>query len=123
MHATRAQQIAGLVRDARARRGWSQAELADKVGVHKQTIGNLERASHATQPELLERISKELDVDLSAAAQAGQVLIDVIVDDLTALMRELGESRGLRMAADVLQFVAEWKDAHDPPESRGRQGA
>lgn len=116
---TRAQQIAHIVRTARMERGWSQAELGERAGVHKGTIGNFERAEVETQPELLARLAEILDVDLSAASLAGQALIDVVVLELTDKMRELGETKGLIMASEVLQFVTEWQEA--PPRSQGRR--
>lgn len=114
MPSTRAQQIAHIVRNARLARGWTQPNLAEEVGVHRQTIGNLERASHQTHPELLEKLEEVLDVDLSPQGVAGQAAIDMIVLSLTDKMRDLGPHEGLRLGSDVLDFVEEWE-----PKAKG----
>ncbi len=38
--------VGALVRDARARRGWTQAELAETVGVSRAWLVSIERGRH-----------------------------------------------------------------------------
>ena len=50
------------VRRERQRRGWTQQELADCVGVRRATVSDLERRISATaQLWLIERIAKALE--------------------------------------------------------------
>jgi transcriptional regulator with XRE-family HTH domain len=107
---TRKQQIAHLVRSARTEKGWTQAELAGRVGVNTQTISHIERALHMpSRLGLMERLEDVLDTDLSAEAQVGHAMIDEIVTKLTDRMRELDPVAGLRLASDVLEMVESWK--------------
>ncbi len=51
------------VRQERQRRGWTQQELADRVGVRRATISDLERrAVRRLEIGLLDRIAKALRV-------------------------------------------------------------
>ena len=51
------------VRQERQRRGWTQQELADRVGVRRATISDLERRTvRRLNLGLLERIAKALRV-------------------------------------------------------------
>jgi transcriptional regulator with XRE-family HTH domain len=114
---TRKQQIAQLVRNARTEKGWTQAYLAERVGVNTQTISHIERAMHMpSRLGLLERLEDTLDVDLSAEAQVGHAILDEIVSKLTERMRDLGPMEGLRLAADVLDVVESWKPRRRPGE-------
>lgn len=108
MNTTRLQQIARVVREARVEAGLSQAELADKVGVHKQTIGNLERASHTSAPELLDRLRIELGVNLSASSLATQAAIDMVCAELADRVHGLDEAQGLMLVAETLNYVQGW---------------
>lgn len=109
MPSTRKQQIAQLVRDARLAKGWTQAELAERVDRHPQTIGHIERALHHPNPELMGRLESELDTDLSAEAQVGHAMLDEIVRALSVRMRDLGPVDGMRITSDTLEFVESWR--------------
>lgn len=111
MPTTRLQQVAQLVKTARVERGLTQAELAEKVGVHTQTIGNLERASHRSEPELLSKLEEVLEVDLSAVGIAAQSMLDMVCATLSLRMRDVGDAKALVLAAETLDFVNEWADA------------
>lgn len=52
-----------VIRDARRARDLKQQELADLAGVTRNTIGNIERGSHAPRPEVLERVREVLGLD------------------------------------------------------------
>lgn len=108
MPSTRNQQIADLVRTARLAKGWTQGELAERLGVNPQTVGHIERALHKPRPSLMEQLEDVLDTDLSAEAQVGHALLDEIVDKLAAKMRDLGPGDGIRIAADILEAVETW---------------
>jgi transcriptional regulator with XRE-family HTH domain len=115
---TRLQQIAQLVRTARVDKGWTQAELADLVGVNAQTIGHIERAIHKPRPELMEKLEATLEADLSAEAQIGHALLDDIYHKLAERMRDLGPVEGIRLATDIQEAVETWQ----PGRGRGAGG-
>lgn len=115
MPSTRKQQIAQLVRDARTAKGWTQAELADRLGVNTQTISHIERAMHQPSRQgLLERLEETLDTDLSAEAQVGHAMLDEIMRKLSERMRGLGPADGMRMASDILDAVETWRPKGRP---------
>ncbi len=54
------------VRDRRIELGWTQAELAKKLGMHQPDLCDLEKGRHAPTLETVERISAILDVPPSS---------------------------------------------------------
>ena len=58
-----ARDLGAVVRDARLRRGWTQAELANRIGVSRQWVIALERG----------KASAELGIALRAVAALGMV--------------------------------------------------
>lgn len=75
--------LGAAIRDARLRRGWTQAELADRIGVSRQWVISLERG----------KASAELGTALRAVAALGLVadLVDTpTVDTRIDLDRLLG---------------------------------
>lgn len=50
------------VKELRARHGFSQTELANRVGVTRQTIGFIEKGEFSPSITLSLRISKELQI-------------------------------------------------------------
>lgn len=54
------------IREERLKKGYSQEELASKVGLHRTYIGMIERAEKNITLENIEKISKALEVSLSS---------------------------------------------------------
>ena len=48
--------IANLVREARRRAGLTQAELAERAGVPKSTVGRIESGARVPSSEMVERL-------------------------------------------------------------------
>lgn len=58
------------LRRLRAERGWSQAQLATKLGIHQKQVSGYERGIHVPQTELLIRIAETFGVSLDYLAFA-----------------------------------------------------
>lgn len=56
--------LAGLFRDARARAGWSQSELAEKVGVSRQWVSLVETGKTSVEFDLVLGALQALDYHL-----------------------------------------------------------
>jgi transcriptional regulator with XRE-family HTH domain len=54
------------VRAMRRARGWSQEEFADRIGLHRTYIGDIERGERNLSLVNIGRIAAALDVSLSA---------------------------------------------------------
>jgi transcriptional regulator with XRE-family HTH domain len=54
-----------MLKRARLRRKLTQAQLADKVGVHKITVSRLERGDRQPSMSLLQRLAKALGVPVT----------------------------------------------------------
>ncbi len=69
------QRIASRIRLERDARGWSLAELAERAGVSKATISNIERADVSPTAVVLVRLAAAFDLTLAGlmlrAASAG----------------------------------------------------
>ena len=60
---TPVQRFAGNLRRVREESGLSQAEVADRSGMHASTISAMERALHTPRLDSILRLSSALDVD------------------------------------------------------------
>lgn len=58
-----------LVRDQRRQRGWSQTELAEKVGVSRLWVGHLEKGKESVEAGLVLRTLQALDLSLGVTPQ------------------------------------------------------
>lgn len=63
-HPTLARQLAKGLRALRLTRGWSQIDLAHAAGLHRTTIGLLERERGNITPDKLDALAKALGVDV-----------------------------------------------------------
>lgn len=62
-------QIGNLIRRARKQRGWSQSQLAERVGVRQGTISLIETGNPATKLETLLATLAALDLELQVASR------------------------------------------------------
>ncbi len=59
--------ISNLVREARRRAGFTQAELAQRAGVPKSTVGRIEAGARTPSTEMVERLVRAAGLDLSVS--------------------------------------------------------
>lgn len=62
--ARRARDLSSVLAAARQRRGWSQAQTADRIGVSRDYIGDLESGQLGLQVNRLMRLFGELGVEV-----------------------------------------------------------
>jgi HTH-type transcriptional regulator / antitoxin HipB len=62
-------QIGNLIRRARKQRGWSQSQLAERVGVRQGTISLIETGNPATKLDTLLAILAALELELQVASR------------------------------------------------------
>jgi transcriptional regulator with XRE-family HTH domain len=56
--------FARRVKELRAKRGWSQDELAAQSGLHRSYVGIIERCEKSATLDTVERIAKALGVEV-----------------------------------------------------------
>jgi transcriptional regulator with XRE-family HTH domain len=59
--------ISNLVREARRRAGFTQAELAERAGVPKSTVGRIESGARVPSTEMVERLVRAAGVEVSVS--------------------------------------------------------
>ena len=59
--------ISNLVREARRRAGYTQAELAQRAGVPKSTVGRIESGARVPSTEMVERLVRAAGLDVSVS--------------------------------------------------------
>lgn len=64
VRARKAADLAAALAATRRARGWSQAELADRIGVSRDYVGDLESGRFGLQVTRLMRLMGELGVDV-----------------------------------------------------------
>ena len=95
--------LGGRIRALRGAKGWSQAELAEAVGVTSNYIGVLERGQKLPTLETLVAIAKALGVAPGERLGAGEQ--DGFLDDLVTLGKAVPASRR-QLVLDVLRAIA-----------------
>lgn len=108
MVTTRTQYLAAAVRDARQAQGITQAELAKLVGVHAQTIGNLERAQHEPSPDLVAKVTQVLRLDMSNESLAAQQSVALIERSMIDRLQAMTEAERLIFVGEVMRYVVQW---------------
>ncbi len=59
--------ISNLVREARRRAGLTQAELAERAGVPKSTVGRIESGARTPSTEMVERLVRASGLNVSVS--------------------------------------------------------
>ena len=59
--------ISNLVREARRRAGFTQAELAERAGVPKSTVGRIESGARLPSTEMVERLVRAAGLEVSVS--------------------------------------------------------
>ena len=72
--------VGALVRDQRKERGWSQEELAGKVGVSRLWIGHLEKGKETVEAGLLMKTLRALGLALDVSREK-QVDLEILKSD------------------------------------------
>jgi transcriptional regulator with XRE-family HTH domain len=58
-------QFGGAVRQARANKGWSQEVLAEKAGLNRSFLGEIERGSSMPSLATIAKIARALNINMS----------------------------------------------------------
>lgn len=62
-------QLGNLIRRARKQRGWSQSQLAERVGIRQGTISLIETGNPATRVDTLLALLAALELELQVASR------------------------------------------------------
>lgn len=87
-----AKELGTLVRSERRRRGWSQRELAERVGVSPLWVSNFERGKSTAHIGLVLRTLKALDVKLRVGEERLRSPVPTATADLNCLFSGLHTS-------------------------------
>ena len=98
------------IRRYRKAKGFTQAQLADAVGLTEGAIRHYESGIRAVKPELLEEIAKVLGVSAGALKDYGVET----AGDLMSLLVRLEDSFGIVPAADGTGLSLNPKAPHAP---------
>lgn len=62
--ATLKEKFGNRLREIRKAKGYTQEQVAEKIGIEPPNISKLEKGAHFPLPENIEKIAKALDVDI-----------------------------------------------------------
>ena len=60
-----AKDLSAVIRDSRKSRGWTQANLAKRIGVYQRDISNYEAKPETVSVEMLIKLCAALDLELN----------------------------------------------------------
>jgi HTH-type transcriptional regulator/antitoxin HipB len=78
MHIARnPQQTGNLLRNARRKRGWTQAQLGEKTGLRQETISLIESGNPATRLDTILALLAALDLEFRIAPRSEGTAIEI----------------------------------------------
>lgn len=96
------------MRAARASRGWTQEELADRVGITVQALSRIERARALPSLETVVQLSDHLGVPIDHLLRGGRDRGDKRRQELQATLLTLSsqlDDRALTLAVEQMQAL------------------
>ena len=99
--------IGEQIRDAREARGWSQFDLAERVGASERTIWSIENEGHMARPRTMVRILAELGIAGTEENTRGRwpTHVRVITAAVADLLTSLPEHERREWASDLTMRV------------------
>ncbi|HKJ22896.1 MAG TPA: helix-turn-helix transcriptional regulator [Gammaproteobacteria bacterium] len=76
--------LAGNIRRLRKERGWSQETLAERSGLHRTYVGDIERLERNVSVDNIEKLARAFDISVK----------DLFVEDPFGMRAEGGEKAG-----------------------------
>lgn len=121
------------IRELRLRKGWSQEDLAQRVGVRQKQISSYERGVNVPSGEILIALARAFDISLDYLAQmapldAPQVAIaDLDLVEKVQLVDKLGdeERRLVKSVMDLVVMKSRFRElaTEGVRSSRGESGS
>lgn len=102
------QRIGAQLLDLRKSRGWTQEYVADRVGVNRSTVSNIERGTRSLTLETLRKFCDLFSVEVSyfsIEADADEV-VDVL-ERLRTLFGEVSDSEREMMLREIMRYYLE----------------
>lgn len=104
------------LKNARKRAGFTQAQLADAIGVHRSTVANYELARRKPTFIELKQIAKKLNVDVNYLIEGNEVdaeddfltRAESIFTDLTITKEDKD-----KIFQDIMEIYMKGKSEHD----------
>lgn len=100
--------IGAQLLDLRQKRGWTQDYVAERVGVNRSTISNIERGTRSLTLETLRKFCDVYSVEVSyfsIEADADEV-VDVL-ERLRTLFGEVSDSEREMMLREIMRYYLE----------------
>lgn len=100
--------IGAQLLDLRQKRGWTQDYVAERVGVNRSTISNIERGTRSLTLETLRKFCDVYSVEVSyfsIEADADEV-VDVL-ERLRKLFTEVSDSEREMMLREIMRYYLE----------------
>ena len=78
------------IREERKKRGWTQQELADLLGVSKSTVCNHEQDDHSLYPEMIARYMRIFGVSANYLFRDYSLMENLMIEDGSDSLRKYG---------------------------------
>jgi len=97
--------IGNLIRDGRTKRGWTQAQLAERLATSQSAVNRIEKGNQNVSLEMLTRIGVALDSELVSVGAPGPVHLRVVGGRTLAGSIEVKSSKNAGVALLVASLL------------------
>lgn len=100
--------IGAQLLELRKSRGWTQEQVAEKVGLTRSTISNIERGTRSLTLETLRRFCDAFSLNVSYfAIESNEDDVIDVLDRLRTVFAEVSDSEREMMLREIMRYYLE----------------
>lgn len=98
--------IGHILKRARKEQGLTQSELAEKAGVTRRTISNIENGATTGQPRIKRILGEALGVDLAETLGVDDVSVKTLLRAIEPILEAIPPSRRPSVMSQIIQILS-----------------
>jgi len=100
--------IGAQLRDLRNKRGWTQEDVAEKIGISRSAVANIELGKRGLTLETLRKCCDAFSIDISYfAIESDEDDVVDVLERLRAVFRDVSDSEREMMLREIMRYYLE----------------